>query len=94
MTELNNDQVQSITQLMQLVRSQCNECSTINTVNKIMIQTFRKTLMPSSSVLTVREKCYLNQIYLHAVLTVFFNVFIMLKKSLFHIQNFLTASIT
>jgi hypothetical protein len=34
--ELNNDQVQSITQLMQLVRSHCNECSTINAVNKIM----------------------------------------------------------
>jgi len=42
--------------------------------------TFRKSLLPSSSVPIIREKCHLNQIHLNAVLTVIFQVLIILKK--------------
>jgi len=62
------------------------------------LKTFRKSLMPPPSVPTVTENCYLNQIHLNAVLTVIFNVLIILQKikgsTVFHIQNVLTGSVT
>ena len=60
------------------------------------LTTFRKSLLPSSSVPTVREKCYLNQIHLHTVLTVIFNILIILKKNKVYCishSKFFTASI-